>query len=204
MVAAAALVLGEKPTRRTALALGAGTIGMLILSGVGFEDASGDLSRRLTGNLMFAGSLLFEVAVSVLGRRLARYRPSHSIQLMMLAGFVTASICFAGDTQATMFSALSPRAWGSILFLALGPSIFAYTVWCRVIRVVPVNQVALSLFLQPLLGSALGYALLDETIGPRTVIGAALLCCSLAWWRMREFAGMRAGAPTQPQPPAPR
>lgn len=182
---AAALVLGEKPTRRTAAALGAGTIGMLILSGAGFKNISGDLSRRLTGNLMFASSLLFEVAVSISGRRLASYRPSHSIQLMMLAGFVTASICFSAHIQATTFSAFSSRAWGSILFLALGPSIFAYTVWYRVIKVVPVNQVALSLFLQPLLGSVLGYTLLDETIGPRTVIGAALVCSSLAWWQIR-------------------
>ena len=96
VVVVAALVLGEKPTRRTAMALGTGTIGMLILSGVGFKEASGDLGRRLTGNVIFASSLLAEVAVSVSGRRLAGHRPSHSIQLMMLAGFATASICFWG------------------------------------------------------------------------------------------------------------
>ncbi len=185
VVVVAALVLGEKPTRRTAMALGAGTIGMLILSGVGFGEASGDSGRRLTGNLIFASSLLAEVAVSISGRRLAGYRPSHSIQLMMLAGFLTASICFMGDIQSATFSAFSSRAWGSILFLALGSSIFAYTVWYRVIKVVPVNQVALSLFLQPLLGSVLGYTLLNETIGLQTVIGAALVCCSLAWWQIR-------------------
>jgi len=185
VVVVAALVLGEKPAPRTALALGAGTIGMLILSGAGFRDTSGDFGHRLTGNLIFASSLLAEVAVSISARRLAAYRPSHSIQLMMLAGFLTASVCFMGDIQSATFSAFSSRAWGSILFLALGPSIFAYTVWYRVIQVVPVNQVALSLFLQPLLGSVLGYTLLDETIGVRTVIGAALVCCSLAWWQIR-------------------
>ena len=189
VVVAAALVLGEKPARQTATALGAGTIGMLIVSGAGFEDTSGDLGRRLTGNLMFASSLLFEVAVSVSGRRLSGYRPSHSIQLMMPAGFATACICFSGQIQATNYSALSSRAWGSILFLALGPSIFAYTVWYRVIKVVPVNQVALSLFLQPLLGSVLGYTLLNETIGPQTVIGAVLVCSSLAWWQIRSASG---------------
>ena len=185
VVLVAALVLGEKPTRRTAISLVAGTIGMLILSGVGFGNTSGDLARRLTGNLIFASSLLAEVAVSIAGRRLVSYRASHSIQLMMLAGFLTASICFLEEIQAATFSAFSSRAWGSILFLALGPSIFAYTVWYRVIKVVPVNQVALSLFIQPLLGSILGYTLLDETIGLQTVIGAALVCCSLAWSQIR-------------------
>ena len=59
--------------------------------------------------------------------------------LMMLAGFLTASICFMGDIQSATFSAFSSRAWGSTFFLALGPSIFAYTCWYRLIKVVPVN-----------------------------------------------------------------
>jgi drug/metabolite transporter (DMT)-like permease len=44
------------------------------------------------------------------------------------------------------------------------------------------------LFVQPLVGSALGYAFLGERIGVQTVIGAILVCVSLAWWQLRAAA----------------
>ena len=38
------------------------------------------------------------------------------------------------------------RVWGAIFYLALGPSMFSYVIWYRILHVVPVNRVALSLF----------------------------------------------------------
>ena len=139
---------------------------------------------------MFFASLLFEVAVTVSGRRLAyRYRPSHAVQAMMLAGFATAGVVYAGSIAGMNFTAPSLRAWGSIVYLVVGPSIFSYTLWYRILREVPANRVALSLFFQPVIGTFLGYFLLGETIGVETIVGE--LSLSEAW-----LGGRRAAAAT--------
>jgi drug/metabolite transporter (DMT)-like permease len=65
---------------------------------------------------------------------------------------------------------------------------FAYTMWYHILKTVPANQVGLSLFIQPLVGSVLGWWLLDETLGLETLIGAVLVCSSLAWWQLRMAA----------------
>jgi drug/metabolite transporter (DMT)-like permease len=184
----AAMVLGERPTRQTIFALLAGTLGMLILSGVGFQDESEVGQRRLYGNLLFVSSLLCEVAVTVAGRRLARrYPPSQAVTAMKVAGFLTATLVYSKTIHAMDFATISTRGWSAIGFLALFPSIFAYIVWYRVIKVVPVSQAALSLFIQPVVGTALGYWMLGEHIGWHTAIGALLVCSSLAWWQVREY-----------------
>ena len=189
-VLAAALLLKENISRQTGIALTVGTAGMFLLSGVGLPAGEGWAGARLLGNLMFFSSLLFEVAVTVAGRRLAyRYRPSDAVQAMMLAGFLTAAAVYAGPIAAMDFSAPSMRAWGSIVYLVLGPSIFSYTLWYRILREVPANRVALSLFFQPVIGTFLGYFLLGETIGVETIVGATLVVGGLAWWQVRGGDG---------------
>jgi len=180
----AAIALRERPGRPTLLALAVGTTGMLILSGVGFQGVGVAGRERLFGNVLFVSSLLCEAALTVAGRRLApRYKPSQAIAAMKMAGFLTAALVYAPTIRATDFGAITVKGWGSVFYLALLPSIFAYVVWYRIIKVVPVSQVALSLFIQPLVGTWIGYAFLGESIGANTLIGAALVCCSLAWWQ---------------------
>ena len=183
---AAALVLKEKISRQTIFALTIATAGVLMLSGIGLSHVKDWMSIRLLGNLMFLVSLLFEVAVTVAGRQLGcHYRPKDAIQAMMLAGFLGSGLVYANQIATMDFMMPSPRAWGSIIYLVLGPSIFSYTVWYRVLRDVPASRVALSLFFQPLTGTFLGYFLLAERIGVETLFGGTIICGGLAWWQIR-------------------
>ena len=161
---------------------------MLILSGAGFADTATGSSNRLFGNSLFTISLLCEAAVTVGGARLAsRYAPSHSVLGMKAAGFLAAAAFFSPVILSADLVAFSWKAWASVIYLAVLPSVFAYTAWYRVIKVVPVNHVALSLFVQPIVGSAIGYTFLGETIGYETAAGAFLVCASLAWWQSRSL-----------------
>ncbi len=200
-VLVAAVALRERPSRPTIFALIAGTIGMLVLSGSGFGAATPGASHRLLGNLLFSASLLCESAVTVAGRTLApRYAASHLVFGMKMAGFLVASLVYAPTITSTNFAGITMRGWGSVLFLAVLASMFGYVIWYRVIRLVPVSYVALSLFLQPLLGTILGYTLLGEEIGLQTLVGAILVCVSLAWWQLRA-AGTMAKATFVTAPP---
>lgn len=186
-VAAAAIALRERTRPSTLAALLLGTLGMVILSGAGFSAPLPGAPNRLLGNAAFVLSLVCEASVTVAGGHLARrYPPMQSILLMKAAGFLVALLIYGNTAASTDFSAVSMDAWYSILYLALLSSAFAYTVWYHVIRTVPVNHVALSLFAQPLAGAALGYALLGEHIGYETLTGAVLICASLVWWQARD------------------
>jgi drug/metabolite transporter (DMT)-like permease len=188
-VLVAALVLRERPNRATIFALIAGTIGMLTLSGVGFGGVTPGAPNRLLGNTLFTLSLLCESSLTVAGRTLGlRYPSSQIIFVMKLVGFLAAGLVYAPTIAATDFGVITMRGWASVVYLAVFSSIFAYIIWYRVIRVVPVAYVALSLFVQPIVGSALGYAFLNEQIGMQTIVGAILVCVSLAWWQLRAAA----------------
>ncbi|MDA1315158.1 MAG: DMT family transporter [Acidobacteria bacterium] len=184
----ATLALRERPTRSTIWALAAGSLGMLVLSGVGFSGEVATAPNRLFGNVLFTASLLCEASVTVAGGRLAgRYPASHSVLAMKAAGFIAAAVFFSPVILSTNFVEISWRGWAAVAFLAVLPSVVCYTLWYRVIKVVPVNHVALSLFVQPIVGTAIGYTLLGETIGYETVLGALLVCASLAWWQVRAL-----------------
>ena len=168
-----------------------------------FQDEVAGASNRLLGNSLFTVSLLCEAAVTVAGGRLAiRYAPSHAVLAMKAAGFVAAALFFAPVVLAADFGTYSWKAWAAVVYLAVLPSALAYTLWYRVIKVVPVSHVALSLFVQPIVGTIIGYTLLDETIGIETIAGALLVCASLAWWQARNLrnqSAVRAAAPPCPE-----
>lgn len=191
-VVLARLVLREPLAGRTVGALILGVLGMLTLSGVGFPQA-GLTAERLYGNMLFVGSMLTEVSVTLAGARLAkRYSPLQVMAVMKVMGFFTASLIYFPVMQALDLGGVSLKAWSSLAYLAFLASLFSYSVWYYVIREAPVNQVALSLFVQPIVGAALGYSLANERVGPYTFVGAAMILVSLGWWQWRTAQSVRA------------
>jgi drug/metabolite transporter (DMT)-like permease len=165
-----------------------GSLGMLVLSGAGFSGEAATAPNRLLGNVLFTVSLFCEASVTAAGGRLAgRYPASHSVLAMKAAGFVTATAFFAATIVGTDFNEITWKGWASVLYLASFSSVVCYTLWYRVIKVVPVSHVALSLFIQPIVGTVIGYTLLGETVGYETVLGGLLICASLAWWQVRAL-----------------
>lgn len=198
-VLVATIALRERPTKRTMLALFLATMGLMILSGVSLPGGGGGRQIRLIGNLLFLASLVFEAAVSVGGRALGpRYRADHLIGAMKMAGFLAGAAVSAPTLGRMDFGQITWQGWSAVLFLGLACSIFTYVVWFRVLKVVPVNQVALSLFIQPLAGTLLGSSLLGETINLRTLLGALLICLSLIWWQVREIRAVEVRVAEEP------
>ncbi|MDA1236282.1 MAG: DMT family transporter, partial [Acidobacteria bacterium] len=142
-------------------------------------------SDRLWGNVLFLGSLLCEATVTISGGRLAKlYSPLPTIAAMKACGLVAAAIFYGPVVAATNPSDFGAPAWTSLIYLALLPSLFAYSAWYWAIRRVPVNQLAPTLFAQPFIGAFLGWLLLGEVLGPRTWAGGALILGALAWTQM--------------------
>jgi drug/metabolite transporter (DMT)-like permease len=160
---------------------------MILLSRGGSAGIGEIGPGRLFGNLLFLGSLLSEAICSVSGKVYAvRYGAVHSMAVMMISAFLVGSAVNFGTIVDTPFAVVSLRAWLSVVGLGLGCSVLAYSIWYSVIRRAPLQQAALSLLLQPVLGSFLGWALLGESIGAGTLAGAGLIGASLLWWQFRS------------------
>lgn len=177
----AGLILREQLNPRIAGAMVLGLAGVWVLS----DPASGGdeaARNRLWGNLLFLGSLLCEATVTISGGRLAKlYSPLPTIAAMKAFGLIAAVIFYGPVVAATNPSSFDAGAWTSLIYMALLPSLFAYSAWYWAIRRVPVNQIAPTLYAQPFVGAFLGWLLLGEALGPRTWAGGALILGALAW-----------------------
>lgn len=179
----AALVLRESVSFRTVFAGFLGLAGALVLSGVGLNAAGvGEAGAdRLLGNLLFLTSIVCEASVTTAGARLARrYDPLAAMGLLKGAGFLAALVVYAGVWHDVSLSEISGGAWGALLYLAWAASLVSYTVWYAAIREAPVSRVAVTLFLQPVVGALLGWWIAGEAFTRGTVVGGALILAAFA------------------------
>ena len=185
-VVAATVVLRNPLGGRTIVASAVALVGALVLSGVG--TPSGEITReRLLGNALFLASTCFEVSVTVAGARLAqKHDPLAAMSALKACGLAAAAVIYAPVLIETDFFDVSARAWLSLAYLGLLASVVGYGVWYYAIARAPVSQVAMSLYLQPVVGAALGVMLAGETVGPHTLAGAAIIAVALAWWRLGQ------------------
>lgn len=186
----AALLLHERvPTRRW-IGFGFGLAGAALLSNVwqpGFKVAS------LGANLLFIASFFCESAYSVMGKPLIdRYNFLKVITVALLGGM---SINLLWDGPATWKAAqhLPASAWLQVIYLSVLCTAVGYAVWFAAIKAVPVNVVALTLFVQPVAGAAIAALLLGEALHIGQLWGGIAIAIGLA-------LGLRQAQPIQTSP----
>lgn len=163
-------------------------LGFFLISDIHLTGDIAPLTKlRLLGNLLFFGSIFCEALCSVTGKYFTKKnKPWNAMGALMTAGLI---LCFAAHSQEIVsydYVAIPTKTWMALLFLSLGCSIFSYCAWYVVIAKVPVQYVALSLFLQPVIGSILGYLVLGEMITGTTLLGGAIIVGALVWWQRLE------------------
>src|SRR3546814_270281 len=84
------------------------------------------------------------------------------------------------DGQAAAMAAADWRGWGSIIFMILPVTIFAYGLWYWLLRRHPVNQTMPWTLLGPVFGVVSGVVVLGETLTWRIVLGGAITILGVA------------------------
>jgi drug/metabolite transporter (DMT)-like permease len=162
------VVLGREPVRVRRL------LGMVIAFGgvaalVGAEDLSLS-SENFTGSVMVLLNALSYGTYLALVRPLAeRYDPVALLAFMFLAGIpMVAPIgvhAFATDPHV-----MTASDYGFLAFLIAVPTVGAYTFVQIGLRRAEASLVAVYIYLQPLFAAVGAVLLLDEHIGPRTIV----------------------------------
>jgi drug/metabolite transporter (DMT)-like permease len=180
------LVLRERITRATVVALTIGLVGAYLIVERGFAPHLGVAAtgngERIIGDLLVIGSLILESAYTIGGKRaLTRLRLS---PLLLTSTTIAASMLVWVPTGAVAFlhrglPPLSPLTWMCIIYMAVGSSVVAYWLWFRGLGMADASAAAPMLFVQPLVGAALGILLLHDTLSYATLAGGVLIGLSL-------------------------
>ncbi len=166
------IFLGERITGRTqvAIALAAGGIALLAWSrgnpSVSDESADGAFSRAWLGNLLVFGAVLCEAAYAVIGKRLTGVLgPRRITALINLWGLVLVTPFGAWAAMSFDFGAVTPAAWGLLVFYALAASVWTVWLWMTGLRHVPASHAGVFTVMLPVAATAVGVGVLGETLG---------------------------------------
>jgi len=186
-----ALFLGERLTwaRTAAVGLGLGGATLIVAQGrteFGVGDLRGDL-------LMAAGHLAWAIYTLAGKPLLARHDP---LQIAILAGLVSPFPLLPLAATESFDPARALPALGWILALALLSTALGTLAWNRGLQHVTAGTMAAFLFLQPLVGLAIGAFGLGEPVGTLAVLGTAMILSGVV------LAAARGEQEAPPPPPA--
>jgi drug/metabolite transporter (DMT)-like permease len=170
----AVLLLGEMASTRQTLSIGLSIIGVAVITNVV------NILQHETINM---GNLFFLIAAalwgyySVLAKKATDKHPTLRITTW---GILVATLC-ALPPAILEFGSWEISVLGngmvlfSILYLAAISTAIAYYCWNKGLALTTSHQAGLFIFLQPVVGSILGYSLLGEELSPSFFVGTVLI-----------------------------
>jgi drug/metabolite transporter (DMT)-like permease len=181
----ARIFLSERLTRAHFVAFGLALSGFVLLSGGGVAalSSAGHGSSSWFGNFLMLASLIGEATYSVLSLKLLdKYLPLGIFGSALAAGvgILTLSTCIIEGPS--VFLLASHLSWKGVLgLLWLGPlgTAFAYFYWMSVLREASVASIALTLFIQPVLGAVWGFVFLSENLTGLQALGGLAIILGL-------------------------
>ncbi|HZC05512.1 MAG TPA: DMT family transporter [Ktedonobacterales bacterium] len=175
-------LLRERVTAAGVAALGVGMAGVYLIVERGVVPTLGGPagSGRIIGDLLVIFSLLLESGYTILGKRTLTQMPPLLFTAATLVGSLFVWIPAGVVSVARLgMPHLSLAGWVSVFYMALVATVLGYWLWFRALAVVDASTAAPTLFIQPLLGAALGVWLLHDSVTWATWLGGGLIFASL-------------------------
>lgn len=171
----------QRPTRRVALGLFGGLLGVGLLAGPG--NLFGGQSFSTLGII----ALLIATLTWSIGSLYARRAPLPRVPLMatgleMLAGGFWLGLAgtLTGEWSALDVGAISLKSILALVYLAVFGSLLGFTAYVWLLRHTTPARATSYAYVNPVVALALGWALAGEEVGARTVIAAAIIIGSVA------------------------
>lgn len=169
----AALILGEKITRRQLIALGIATLGVLAV----IDPRTAQLSPNLfLGNLSLVAAAITWALYSVLIRKVTRNLDTLRVSLVAFLGgmIITIPAGWYEISQSGVGVITSGIVWG-ILYLGIISTALAMYLWNTAFATLEAGVASLTFFAQPVVGAGLGALLLGEKLTPLFLLGGVLI-----------------------------
>jgi drug/metabolite transporter (DMT)-like permease len=166
------------PRLAIALLIGIGGVAILVSRTMSFGDAPIDTGGALA---LIVAAISWSLA-SAITRKLplpAAKAMSSAAQMLTGGVLLTLTASALGEFHGFNIATVSRSAWLALLYLIIAGSILAFTAYVWLIHHESPTRVGTYAYVNPLVAVALGYFLGNEAIGPRTIIGAALVLVSV-------------------------
>jgi drug/metabolite transporter (DMT)-like permease len=189
IVALSFLLLRQTVTRWQALGILVSLAGVLVIVGRG--DLEALLARRVNpGDLWVLAAVFSWALYSVCLRwRPAGLRPLDFQAATMVIGVIILAPLYGWDLAHDRIFSLNVATAGSILYLALFPSILAYIFWNRAVAELGANRTGQFLHLMPVFGAVLSMIFLGERLYAFHGVGIALI--ALGIWLATVYRNKR-------------
>jgi drug/metabolite transporter (DMT)-like permease len=173
----AALLLGEKITRRRLLALGIASLGVVAV----IDPRNAGLSPGFFwGNICLVAAALTWALYSVLIRKVTQEIDVLTTTLIAFLGGLPVCLPLSGWEVATQgFHSFGLGVVGGILFIGIISTGLAMYLWNTSFAILDAGVASLTFFAQPLVGTLLSVLFLHDTITPLFVIGGVLIGIAL-------------------------
>ncbi|MBT3190151.1 MAG: DMT family transporter [Anaerolineae bacterium] len=169
----AAIILGEKITRRRFIALLIASLGVLAV----IDPRSAELASSLFwGNMSLVSAALTWALYSVLIRKVTRGVDVLTVSLIAFVGGLPTSIAFSVWEISTLgIGEITLGVIAGILFLGIIATALAMYLWNTAFALLDASLASLTFFAQPVVGTVLGAIFLGEIITPLFLFGGLLI-----------------------------
>jgi drug/metabolite transporter (DMT)-like permease len=151
-------------------------IGLIVFSG----GALGLTSTMLLGDLFILGATLCWSLYSILtAPMLKTYSPLAVAALSTIFGTIPLALIGAPAVIGQDWGAITPPAWGALLYSALLAIVLAYTIWNHGLRRLGGARTALYSNLTPILATLAAAVFLNEALTPLKIVGAIVIFAGL-------------------------
>ena len=170
----------QRLTRRLGVALLVGIAGVAVL--VGHTTSLGEAPVDVTGACaLFVAAISWSVAAALSRKLSLPASKAMSSGTQMLAGGVLLMLAAAllGEFRGFHAQAVSRGAWLALAYLIVAGSIVGFTAYVWLIHHESPTRVGTYAYVNPVVAVLVGYFLGGEAIGPRTIVGTALVLVSV-------------------------
>ena len=169
------LMLEERLTARKLLSVIMATAGVLIV--VGCDTGTGGSGSALLGNLALIGAAVTWALLSVLARKFsARLSPlAITAGAVFWAAIMTTPIMIVEWRFLPVQGLGTPLLWAAVLYLGVVATAGAFYFWNKGLSLVEAGTASVFFFLQPVVGSVLGWLVLGEQLTRSFFIGGGVI-----------------------------
>ena len=172
---------GTRPTALTFAALLVGFAGVAWLAAPWENPAQGGLSPVGVGAILCA--CLFWSLGSIYSRHAKHGADPFLASALQMLGGGAALLLVAlphGDFGALDLAAVAPRAWLAFAYLVGAGSLVGFSTFVWLMKHSTPARVSTYAYVNPVVAVILGWLLLDEPIGPRTLVASAIIITAVA------------------------
>ncbi|MED0950661.1 DMT family transporter [Bacillus mobilis] len=175
MVIFAAIILQEKLTARRLLSTIIATIGVIIVIGWDIEIGS-----YFIGTIILVGAAITWALLSIYVKIASAQFSSLVITtyaIFFSLFFITPFMIW--ELQSTSFETVNTYVILGVVYLGVVSTAGAFFLWNKGLELMDASIGSLFFFFQPIVGSLLGWLLLNETLNSNFFIGGILIVCSV-------------------------